>query len=92
VVASDPEALENTKNDLQDLDQELMSYVSEPYEACLGTDGILLLTDWMCYRDLDFNRIYDGMNKPAFFFDGRNLLDQNQLKSIGFEVYSIGRK
>jgi UDPglucose 6-dehydrogenase len=35
--------------------------------------------------------MYDSMLKPAFLFDGRMLLDHEELKSIGFEVYTIGK-
>ena len=52
---------------------------------------------WLLNRDhrpsqtLDFQRIYDSMQKPAFIFDGRNILDHAALREIGFEVYVIGR-
>lgn len=42
-------------------------------------------------RNNDWERIYNDMKKPAFIFDGRNLLDKDRLTKIGFEYYSIGQ-
>ena len=39
----------------------------------------------------DYQRIYDSMQKPAFVFDGRNILDHDELKAVGFRVYGIGK-
>ena len=50
-----------------------------------------MLTDWAEYRKLDYRRIHAAMERPAFLFDGRNLLDPEDLHQIGFNVYAIGR-
>ena len=63
----------------------------DAYEATKGAHGICVLTEWDEFRKLDFQRIYDQMQKPAFVFDGRNVLDAQQLRGIGFIVYSIGK-
>jgi len=49
------------------------------------------MTEWDEFKDLDFQKIYDSMAKPAFVFDGRNILNLAELKKIGFEVYGIGK-
>ena len=49
-----------------------------------------MVTEWAQYRDLDYRRIYATMEKPAFVFDGRNILDHRQLFEIGFSVFPIG--
>jgi len=51
----------------------------------------VLLTDWADYTKLDYERIFATMQRPSFFFDGRNLLDPEKLHRIGFNVYSVGR-
>ena len=43
------------------------------------------------FKALDWRRIFDSMSKPAFVFDGRNILDAPALRAIGFSVYSIGK-
>src|SRR5699024_3469728 len=62
----------------------------DAYEACRGAHAIAILTEWDEFKSYDWQRIYDSMQKPAFVFDGRNLLDANQLAHIGFKYQSIG--
>ncbi len=63
---------------------------SDPYEACKETHAICILTEWDQFKSYDWKQIYDNMKKPAFVFDGRNLLDSEMLKKIGFNYYQIG--
>ncbi len=65
---------------------------NDPYEVCKGAHAIAVLTEWDEFKDYDWERIYDSMLKPAKIFDGRNLLDAEKLRSIGFIVQSIGTK
>lgn len=87
----DPKALENARIDLEGLEGNI-EYIEDPYEAVKGAHAIALLTDWKCFRDLDYGRIYELMEKPAFIFDGRNLLEHDKLYEIGFNVYPLGQK
>ena len=64
---------------------------SDPYEAAQGAYAILVLTEWDQFKDLDFKKIYQGMHKPAFLYDGRNILDLNALRDLGFEAQGIGQ-
>ena len=90
VVITDPEALENAKLDLADcLDK--IEIAADPYDAARGAHAIALCTEWRQYAALDYKKIYDSMEKPAFMFDGRNLLDHKALFDIGFNVFSIGK-
>lgn len=63
---------------------------TEPYEALKDTHAIAVLTEWDEFKCYDWAKIYDSMKKPAFIFDGRNLLDGKQLEKIGFIYYQIG--
>ena len=90
VCVTDPKALESGRRDLGDAASGL-SFESDPYAAASGAHAIALLTDWQEYRELDYERIYAGMERPAFLFDGRNHLDSEKLYQIGFNVYSVGR-
>lgn len=49
------------------------------------------MTEWDEFATLDFQAVYDAMSKPAFVFDGRNILPHAELRKIGFEVYAIGK-
>ncbi|NQY32595.1 MAG: UDP-glucose 6-dehydrogenase [Coraliomargarita sp.] len=64
---------------------------SDAYEATKDAHAILILTEWDEFKELDFAKIHDQMHQPAFLFDGRNLLDLNKLRSIGFEAIGIGQ-
>jgi len=60
-------------------------------EACIGVDGIVVLTEWDEFKTLDWQKIYDASSKPAYVFDGRGILDAKALEKIGFNVEKIGR-
>ncbi|TRW24618.1 UDP-glucose 6-dehydrogenase [Flavobacterium zepuense] len=64
---------------------------SDPYDACKDAHAIAVLTEWDEFKGYDWQRIYDNMKKPAFVFDGRNVLDGEYLKSIGFVFQTIGK-
>ena len=90
LAITDPQALENAKIELEDLGDQVC-YTDDPYEAAQGSHAIALLTEWDIYRDLDYQKIFDDMQKPAFLFDGRNLLNPEALHEIGFNVFPIGK-
>jgi UDPglucose 6-dehydrogenase len=60
-------------------------------EAAEGAHALAVLTEWEEFKSLDFAAIYKKMLKPAFIFDGRNILPREELKAIGFDVFSIGK-
>ena len=65
--------------------------VKTALEACEGAHAVAVLTEWDEFKDLDFQKIYSGMLKPAFVFDGRSILPHAKLKEIGFRVFAIGK-
>ena len=62
----------------------------DPYEACKNAHAIAILTEWDEFVHYDWQKIYDAMQKPAFVFDGRNILNESELKAIGFVYQAIG--
>ena len=72
-----------------DNEKYIKSYTN-PYEACENAHAIAILTEWDEFKEYNWQTIYDNMLKPAFIFDGRNLLDGAKLESIGFIYQSIG--
>ena len=90
VVITDPHAMENAAEDLKELAGRV-TFESDPYAASKNAHAIAILTEWKQYAQLDYERIYHAMAKPAFIFDGRNLLDPKKLYEIGFNVYPIGK-
>lgn len=63
---------------------------SNPYDACEEAHAIAILTEWDEFIHYDWKKIYDSMQKPAFIFDGRNLLNKKELQTIGFVYQQIG--
>jgi len=74
----------------KDKNLDYVTSFQNPYDACKDAHAIAVLTEWDEFKEYDWNKIYDNMLKPAFIFDGRNLLDGAKLKEIGFHYQSIG--
>ncbi|MEC4054517.1 UDP-glucose 6-dehydrogenase [Myroides odoratimimus] len=74
-----------------ELNKKHLTAHQDPYTALEEAHGIAVLTEWDEFMTYDWQRIYDKMQKPAFIFDGRNILDRQALEAIGFEVYTIGK-
>jgi len=93
VVIFDPKVSEaQIRKDLSVADDnEKVSVTKDPYQAAEEADAILVLTEWDMFKTLDFTKIYNNMRKPAFIYDGRNILDIEALRKIGFDAQSIGR-
>ncbi len=63
---------------------------TDPMEAVRDSHAILIMTEWDEFKTYDYNKVFDLMQKPAYIFDGRRIMDIKQLSSIGFEVFAIG--
>jgi UDPglucose 6-dehydrogenase len=68
-----------------------LTVVDDGYQAAAEAHAIAVLTEWDEFKALNFQQVCDSMYRPAFLFDGRNLLDRKQLTEIGFEVHGIGK-
>jgi UDPglucose 6-dehydrogenase len=62
-----------------------------PYRATDGAHALAVLTEWDEFKTLDFDVIYQSVKKPAFVFDGRNILPHALIQAIGFDVQAIGK-
>jgi UDPglucose 6-dehydrogenase len=69
---------------------KMVDVYEDPYDACKNAHAIAILTEWDEFKSYDWKRIYDTMQKPAFIFDGRNILDPNKMKEIGFIFSAVG--
>lgn len=63
-----------------------MTISKSALEACKGAEAVVIATEWKEFKEIDWEAVYAGMNKPAFVFDGRLLVDAEMLRSIGFKV------
>jgi len=64
---------------------------NNPYDAMHKAHAVAILTEWDEFVSYNWQTVYDNMQKPAFLFDGRNIVDRNEMADIGFEVKTIGR-
>ena len=71
--------------------KDLIGMDEDPYTAADGAHAIAIMTEWDEFKTYDYERLFASMKKPAFIFDGRNVLDHARLRQIGFEVYAIGK-
>lgn len=71
--------------------QKILTHTKDPYDAAKGAHAIAILTEWDEFKTYDYQKLYDSMLKPAFIFDGRNVLDHEAIRKIGFRVYAIGK-
>jgi UDPglucose 6-dehydrogenase len=90
IIITDPQALRNARADLAGMEGRV-SFIDDPYKAAEGCHAIAVMTEWDLYRDLDYQKIFDTMIKPASLFDGRNIIDHRRCHNIGFNVYPIGK-
>lgn len=87
VVAYDPVAMHEAKRILGDK----ISYTEDMYDTLNNTDALLIVTEWPEFRSPDFEELSKRL-KNKVIFDGRNIFDQKDIKSNGFEYYCIGIK
>ncbi len=85
VRAYDPVAVENARSILPDV-----AMFSDPYDMAKDTDALILITEWNEFKQLDLGRIRAGMKTPVLF-DGRNVYDPAEVRSLGFIYRGIGR-
>ena len=85
VRAYDPEAMEKARAILPEIE-----YAKSPYETAEGVEALLIATEWPEFKKLDWSKVRDSMARPLVL-DGRNLLKPADMKSLGFEYYSLGR-
>ena len=86
ICAHDPAAMNEARHSLGDR----IEYAETNYDALIGADALVVVTDWNEYRHPDFNRVRSVLKRPVII-DGRNLYDPEQMKELGIQYFSIGR-
>lgn len=98
VVVFDPKVNENQiyydlnylESRAEEENKKGLTVSTDPYAACKDAHAIAILTEWDEFKTYDWQKIYNQMQKPAFVFDGRNLLNKKELEQIGFVYQAIG--
>lgn len=86
VKVFDPIAMNECKRRVGDK----VIYATDMYDAALGADALLLLTEWKQFRLPSWKVIEKSMNRPVVI-DGRNIYDVKEMKELGFDYYCIGK-
>ncbi len=86
VVAHDPHAMHNARKYFGDR----IDYAADPYAAAQGADALVVVTEWLVYRNPDFERLQAEL-RGRVVIDGRNLYDAARMRGLGFTYDSIGR-
>jgi UDPglucose 6-dehydrogenase len=87
VRAHDPEALGTARSIFGDR----IEYADRAYDALEGADALAIVTEWLEFRNPDFQRMKSLLKQPIIV-DGRNLYDPEKMRAMGFRYMSIGRK
>jgi len=82
----DPKAMANAKKTVSDI-----IYNKNAFEALKKSELLIIATEWKEFRALNFSRIKKLMKKPNII-DGRNLLNKETIRKLGFNYYGVGRK
>ncbi len=85
VRAYDPQAMARARTSMNHI-----GYAKSPYDAAKDADAVLILTEWDEFRELDFKKLKKVMAHPTII-DGRNLLDPEKMREMGFTYRSVGR-
>ena len=86
-------SLKNSGKSKQEISKIINSQIKiheDLYDTVVDSHSVVILTEWDDFKELNWNRIYKSMIKPAFVFDGRRIVDEIKLKKIGFNVFKIG--
>jgi UDPglucose 6-dehydrogenase len=86
-ILADLDYLESRK---PELNKKGVTVFEDAYSACKNAHAIAILTEWDEFTTYDWQILFDNMEKPAFVFDGRNILDRKKLTDIGFIYQGIG--
>lgn len=88
INAHDPVAMDEARR--LGLDK-MVTLFDDNYEALKDSDALILVTEWLEYREPDFERMKSLMKNPVVF-DGRNVWEPSKMKSLGFHYFGIGRR
>jgi UDPglucose 6-dehydrogenase len=86
VQTHDPKATDSARTIFGDR----VMYAADPYSAAHGADALIVMTEWLVYRNPDFERVRKLVRRPLLI-DGRNLYDPERMATLGFEYHGIGR-
>lgn len=85
------DAIREFKDHQMEVEDKQFTFSKSAAECVDGAHAIVVLTEWDEFKTYDYRAFYEKMFKPAFLFDGRNMLKHGELESIGYEVHTLGK-
>ncbi len=86
ITAYDPQGMKHIKA----LNAQGIQVLDDPYQVAKNADGLLVLTEWSCFKSLDLSKVKRVIKLP-FLIDYRNLLNSYEAKSVGFDYHCLGK-
>jgi UDPglucose 6-dehydrogenase len=86
VTAFDPQAMGTARGVFADR----IRYAADPYDALQEADALVIVTEWLVFRNPDFARMKQELRQPIVV-DGRNLFEPRRMAALGFRYMGIGR-
>jgi len=74
---------------INELGESGIEIFDDPYLAVRNVDALCILTDWPEFEDVNFKKVLNSMVQ-TLIFDGRNMLDPENMRTLGFEYYGFG--
>jgi len=85
----DPVAMDAARGVLTHINEQI-EYSKDEYEAIQDADALVIITEWNQFRNLDLNRVMNGLKQP-YFFDLRNIYKRENMEQKGFKFVAVGQ-
>ena len=69
---------------------EIWTFKKDIYQACKGSDAIIVLTEWEEYKNINWEKIASNMSIPSWVFDTRNILKRDSIEKNGIKYWCLG--
>ncbi len=89
---SEDQVIDDLSNLNSDYDKTLVKFIHDPFSNISEYNSIAILTEWDQFNDYNWKMVFENIKKPAYIFDGRNILNVDKIKKIGFNYFALGRK
>ena len=90
-IINDIKSVFKNDNIIIDLFLDNIQVFDSPYKAAENSNIVSICTEWNEFKDLAWTKVYQLMKKPSWVFEGRNILNKNELEEIGFQTFFIGK-
>ena len=82
---------DNIEKSKENINKNQLTIHKNAYDSIISADAIVILTNWQEFYNLDFESYFQIMRRPSWIFDTRDVVDEVELKKIGFKVWKLGK-